>query len=226
MKVLVTGATGFLGQQVVAQLLAQGHEVVASSLHAEKASSAVWYGKVTYHAFNLNELYNGNVYTYFGSPDVLMHLAWEGLPDFNNPIHLEQNLLAQQHFLTAYIQGGGRHIVCTGTCLEYGMKTGALSEDMEAAPICSYAIAKNRLRQYLEALQQKNDFLLQWVRVFYLYGRGQNAKALLPQLEQAVQRGDKVFNMSGGAAARLFESRGGGSHFTAYRLTNACYWYH
>lgn len=51
-------------------------------------------------------------------------------------------------------------------------------------------------------MQQKNNFILQWVRVFYLYGRGQNAKALLAQLEQAVQRGDTVFNMSGGEQER------------------------
>lgn len=51
-------------------------------------------------------------------------------------------------------------------------------------------------------MQKIDKFELKWVRLFYMYGKGQNPSALIPQLEAALSRGDKVFNMSGGQQVR------------------------
>jgi dTDP-6-deoxy-L-talose 4-dehydrogenase (NAD+) len=51
-------------------------------------------------------------------------------------------------------------------------------------------------------LQQQHPFLFKWVRLFYLYGKGQNPNSLVSQLEKAISNGDKVFNMSGGEQVR------------------------
>ena len=51
-------------------------------------------------------------------------------------------------------------------------------------------------------LQTVHPFTLQWVRLFYLYGPGQNPKCLLSQLDAAIDRGDPVFRMSGGEQLR------------------------
>ena len=100
------------------------------------------------------------------------------------------------------VDNGLQNLVVTGTCFEYGMKEGCLSEDMESDPQNPYALAKDRLRKFLEELQRQKPFTLQWIRLFYMYGKGQNPNSLLSQLENALDRGDRAFNMSAGEQLR------------------------
>jgi dTDP-6-deoxy-L-talose 4-dehydrogenase (NAD+) len=73
---------------------------------------------------------------------------------------------------------------------------------MPTAPVTPYGLAKDTLRKFLEMLQEVHPFTLQWVRLFYLYGPGQNPKSLLSQLDAAIEQGDPVFRMSGGEQLR------------------------
>lgn len=204
MKVLVTGASGFIGNHVVQYLLLNNHEVVATSRDESKAKQKTWYDKVKYIPFDITSLSkNENLFDFFGQPDVLIHLAWDGLPNFLDTIHIDKNLFFHYEFLKNYIESGGNHIVITGTCLEYGMQSGSLDEDMIPQPDCAYAVAKDSLRRFIVELQKKHTGLVyQWVRLFYMFGEGQYSKAILPQLELAVKKGENVFNMSGGEQLR------------------------
>src|SRR4029453_4115348 len=58
------------------------------------------------------------------------------------------------------------------------------------------------MRKFLESLKTDSPFTLQWARLFYVYGRGQNPGSLLVQLERALEQGDAEFPMSGGAQLR------------------------
>ena len=204
MKVLVTGASGFVGHHVVQYLLAQNHTVVATSRDEVKVQQKAWYEKVKYIPFDIaNFSTNTNLFTHFGEPDVLIHLAWDGLPNFLDTIHIDKNLFSHYQFLKNYVESGGNHILITGTCLEYGMQSGSLDEDLIPLPDCAYAVAKDSLRRFIVELQKKHTALtFQWMRLFYMYGEGQYSKAILPQLEVAVKKGDTVFNMSGGEQLR------------------------
>jgi dTDP-6-deoxy-L-talose 4-dehydrogenase (NAD+) len=82
------------------------------------------------------------------------------------------------------------------------MQSGALDESMVAKPDNPYGFAKDALRKQLEFLQQRHPFALAWARLFYLHGDGQAPTSLLPLLQKAVERGDAVFNMSGGEQLR------------------------
>jgi dTDP-6-deoxy-L-talose 4-dehydrogenase (NAD+) len=82
------------------------------------------------------------------------------------------------------------------------MQEGALTEDIQAKPANPYAMAKDMLRRRLQELQTGFPFIFRWVRLFYMYGRGQNQKSLLSQLEKALEEGASVFNMSGGDQVR------------------------
>lgn len=202
-KILVTGATGFIGQYVVSELLQRRHHVIASSANANKAAQAPWYDKVEYIPFDLSQADpSADYYRFFGEPDNLIHLAWEGLPDYKADFHLQVNYPRHAAFLENLISGGLRDITVTGTCFEYGMQEGPLSEDLPPQPDNQYAMAKDTLRRFLEDLQGRQHFILKWVRLFYMYGKGQNQKSLLSQLDNAIDRGDKVFNMSGGEQVR------------------------
>jgi len=201
--VLVTGATGFVGNYVVENLLRRGFNVTATSANADKASRASWFPSVKYIPFRFDQLDKTvDCFSFFGRPDILIHLAWEGLPNYKADFHIMENLPRHKLFLTNLIAHGLKDITVTGTCFEYGMQNGALAEDMPALPANPYARAKDELRSYLQGLRQPYSFSFKWARLFYMYGKGQNPNSLLSQLEQALAAGESVFNMSGGEQIR------------------------
>lgn len=200
MKVLVTGATGFVGRHVIQHLSRIGCDVVATAIERELpqelAAPAVRYVPCDLSA------QNENYFDYFGRPEALIHLAWQGLPNYRDLFHLEKNLPSQYSFLKNLLEHGLRDLTAIGTCLEYGPKNGPLSEDLPADPRVPYAISKDTLRRSIEQLRSTHTFSFKWVRVFYLHGDGQNKSSLLEQLKAALDRGDASFKMSGGEQLR------------------------
>ena len=201
MKILVTGATGFIGGYVVRELINQGYRVVATSKNPEKATAFEWISQVQYIPCDLN-VAQENFFQSFRQPDLLIHLAWEGLPNYKDLFHLGKNLFSNYRFLKNMIEHGLKSLAVTGTCFEYGMQSGALSEDMETKPDNPYGLAKDTLRKFLEQLQKKINFEFKWVRLFYMYGKGQSSNSILSQLDKALENGDTSFNMSGGEQLR------------------------
>jgi len=208
MKILVTGATGFLGNYLINDLLTHGIEVIATSRSEDKARTCNWFPQVEYVPFDINDSEKTDVdlFQYFKLPDKLIHLAWEGLPNYKELFHIERNLIPNYYFLKRMIEGGLKDITVTGTCFEYGMQSGCLSESSPSDPQNPYAIAKDSLRRFITVLNAKEQFSFKWVRLFYMYGKGQSDKSLFTQLEKAVANGDKEFNMSGGEQIRDFLS--------------------
>lgn len=202
-KVLVTGATGFIGNYVVEEFVRKGYHVIATSANKEKAVRQNWFSKVTYKPFEFSNFDGkGNYFEYFDNPDLLIHLAWKGLPNYKNDFHLKENLPKDIQFLKNLLDNGLKDITVTGTCLEYGMKEGRLSEDMKSEPIIAYSIAKDEVRKFLEKYSLESDVNFKWIRLFYIYGKGQNINSLLSQLQNAISKKEKVFNMSKGEQVR------------------------
>ena len=199
MRVVVTGATGFVGRHVVARLLARGHAVVASARDLERARAMAWFDEVDFIACDLHDDYRPLVDT---AADALIHLAWPGLPNYKDFFHVSRNLPGDLAFLQAAVDAGTTHLIVAGTCLEYGMQYGPLSEDMETRPTTPYGFAKDALRKALQLLQKEKAFTLQWMRLFYMHGDGQNSKSLLGQLNTAIDEGRTVFDMSRGDQLR------------------------
>ena len=199
MNVVVTGATGFVGRHVVAQLLEHGHGVVASARHIERAREMAWFEDVEFIPCDLHGDFRRLLDV---EADALIHLAWPGLPNYNGFFHVDENLPADITFLKAAVDAGASRLIVAGTCLEYGMQYGPLSEGLETRPTTPYGFAKDALRKALQLLQKEKAFTLQWMRLFYMYGPGQNPKSLLGQLNAAIDEGRAVFDMSKGDQLR------------------------
>jgi len=201
MRVMVTGATGFVGRHVVDALLANEHSVVAVARDVNKAQALSWFKRV--------ELIQCDIHADFSAllraetlPNALVHLAWPGLPNYRDFFHISKNLPADLAFLEAAVKSGVTQLLLAGTCLEYGMQYGPLTEEMETKPTTPYGFAKDALRKSLQLLQRETPFTFQWLRMFYMYGEGQNSKSLLAQLDRAIVEKQAVFNMSMGDQLR------------------------
>lgn len=203
MKILVTGATGFIGSSLINELIQSNKfEIIATSRDQQKAKQSVWFEKVKYLPYDLEKLTYDNLYKYFDKPDLLIHLAWDNLCDYSDLAHIEKNFFYHYRFLKNMLENGLKDLTVTGTCLEYGMQNGCLSEEQSANPSTPYAIAKDTLRKYLKELQKTLPFDYRWIRLFYMYGEGQAKRSLISLLDKAIQNNDERFNMSGGEQLR------------------------
>jgi nucleoside-diphosphate-sugar epimerase len=200
MKILVTGATGFIGNYVVNELLKSNHDIIATGISDPVYEKNSWSGKVNFIKCDLNSKID--FFTHFQKPDSVIHLAWEGLPNYKELFHIEKNLPNNLYFLNNLVKSGLKNLTVSGTCLEYGMLTGCLEESMNVEPHIPYSIAKDTLRKYLVELESQFDFNFKWLRLFYIYGTGQNENSIFSQLDRAIKNKDKVFNMSAGEQLR------------------------
>jgi len=202
MKVLVTGATGFIGYYVIHELLKRDCSIIATDISVEKAKEKDWYKQADFVEHIIGAETGEDLFEKFQQPTAMIHLAWQGLPNYKSLSHFEETLPKQYFFLKKIIESGLKDLTVAGTCFEYGMKSGCLSEDLIPEPANPYALAKNTLHLFLEEYKKISDFHFKWVRLFYLYGKGQNPKSLFAQLDTALENNEKVFNMSGGQQIR------------------------
>ena len=201
MKVAITGASGFLGRYVLGALSKSNVEVVVLVRNVEKLDVDV----SDIHVVEGDIAETGiDWYRKLESPDVLIHLAWGGLPNYKSRRHFEFELPIHYKFLESLVQGGLQSLLVVGTCFEYGDQTGCLSENQKTEPNNPYGFAKDTLRKQLEFLKLEYQFAFSWTRLFYLYGDGQAKSALFSQLRAAIVNEDRIFNMSGGKQIRDF----------------------
>ena len=195
MKIAITGATGFIGQHVRNVLAKTDNDVVLVVRHVERVGDKSAREEIV--AADLSQA-RTDWFELFGRPDVVLHLAWGGLPNYMDYYHVDVELPTQLRFLTALINSGLKKLVVTGTCYEYGLSSGALSEDQETNPNTPYGIAKDRLRKELFKLRSTQHFDITWARIFYPYGEGQSESSIYSQLTRAISDNEKEFAIGSG----------------------------
>lgn len=183
MKIAVTGATGFLGRHVLAELTRRGHR--CTLLVRPGTARPEDFAAHSMARFDLTDA-RSDAYELLGRPDVVLHLAWEGLPNYESRRHLDVELPHQMRFLSSLVRGGLPQLVVSGTCFEYGPGPGELREDSPTSPVNAYGQAKDHLRRFLTDLQRQDRFNLIWARLFYVYGEGQAPHSLYSQVKRAV----------------------------------------
>lgn len=205
-KILVTGATGGIGGMIVETLLKRGFSVVATSRDESKAGHLKNIKNLTYIPYNFDSPVSGNLFEYFDRPDSLVHPAWDKLNEFKNEIHVTEILPKHKLFIENLIANGLKEFNGVGTCYECGLREGELPEDAEGAATLPYAEAKDQLRKYSADLCEQYKVNYKWIRIFYVFGAVKGRKNLYTLLTEAIEKGEKSFNMSPGEQIRDFLS--------------------
>lgn len=202
MKIGVTGAGGFVGAHVLRALArTSGHEIVALT-RSPLRDPPEGVGEIV---CDIRDDRPG-VYDRLNRVDLLVHLAWGGLPNYLSFHHIDDELTVQLRFLRRMIEEGLPALQVTGTCYEYGMAYGPQREDMISAPSNPYGFAKATLLRKLQFLRESIPFRMTWARLFYMHGQGQAPGSLYPLLRAAAERGDSRFPMSSGEQLRDYLS--------------------
>ncbi len=185
MKILVTGANGYLGQGIVKQILDDGEDVIAVDFKTDCVDN-----RAEKKACNLFEI--PDPYEYFNKPDVLLHLASrDGFIHYSDahiidfPKHYE--------FIKKFAEAGCKQIVVMGSMHEVGFFEGSINEYTPCHPVTPYGIAKNALRELTEMICKKNDCVFQWLRGYYIVGNSKYGSSIFSKICSAAQEGKKEF---------------------------------
>jgi nucleoside-diphosphate-sugar epimerase len=191
MKVLVTGASGFIGRHVMELLRRQG--VSAWTLGRTPLP-----GQPSGRHLRYDLLADGSdcaaALRRLGATH-LLHLAWVTEPASyqTSPLNGEW-LQATQSLARAFVQAGGQHMVVAGTCAEYDWSHGWCFEDVTPLlPATPYGAAKDAARRWLRDYGQTQGVRVAWGRIFFPFGRGQANQRLIPALVSALQGRLAVF---------------------------------
>lgn len=203
MRIAITGATGFIGRNLLSELEKGDHTILL--LLRSEFSAREFAPNVERIRFDFTEEPT-NFFERIGKPDALIHLAWGGLPNYRSTHHFESELPRHFNFLKRVILAGVKKVIVAGTCFEYGDVSGCVDEFHPTDPTNPYGFAKDSLRRQLEFLRLTYDFELTWPRIFYLYGTGQASGSLIPLLDAAIDRGDRTFPMTHGEQLRDYMS--------------------
>lgn len=165
MKIAVTGVSGFIGCQVIPVLIRDGYDVIVVVRDKEKVVDFEQDCLIVKHEIGEE---SKDTYVKLRKPDALIHLAW-GLPNYRSLHHIEVELPIHYRIIKLMVESGLKYVSVVGTCFEYGMQSGMLSEDLETRPDNPYGYAKDALRKQLQFLKQDYSFSLLWMRLFYMY---------------------------------------------------------
>lgn len=185
MKILVTGANGYLGKGVVKELLDKGYQVIATDFKSNYIDS-----RATIFEEDLFKI--DNPFEHFGKPDILIHMAWrDGF--VHNSINHINDLPLHYNFIENMIKSGLKHVTVLGSMHEVGFYEGAITENTPTHPQSLYGISKDALRNAIELLCKQNSVIFQWLRGFYIVGNTKDGSSIFSKIIQANLEGKTEF---------------------------------
>ena len=193
-RVLITGATGFIGRHCLPRLIERGVEV-----HAVVRLAHANYPGIMWHLGDILEIGTPAALVKAVRPTHILHLAWCTSPrDYlTNPVN-SRWAAATAELAEAFIGAGGERFVGAGSCAEYAL-TPATADggDKLRGPASLYGMAKAGAFERLTELAAKDDFSFAWARIFFPYGPYQAPERLIPSVIMALLRGNPVDCTSG-----------------------------
>lgn len=183
-RVLVTGATGFVGRHCIPELLEKGHQVhgVFSATEPSPVPGVTW------HQANLLDSTQMIRLIREVAPTHLLHLAWTAKPKVyvNSPENLSW-LRASVELVQLFRDSGGTRLVGAGTCFEYDWSYGFCREPLTPLhPSTLYGTCKHALQLALTGLCTQTELSCAWGRIFFLYGPHEHPDRLVSSVIKAL----------------------------------------
>jgi len=187
-KVLITGASGFIGSHCLPLLVAQNYEV-----HAVYSKTPVeTIEKIYWHQVDLLDTQQLAMLMDIISPSHLLHLAWYAIPGkyWTSPENfrwVQASLVLLEHF----IRVGGQRVVMAGSCAEYDWRYGYCSEQVTPLlPATVYGTCKQALQMMVTAYCVEYGLSSAWGRIFFPYGPGEYPTRLVPSVICSLLKGE------------------------------------
>jgi len=201
MRVMVTGASGFVGSWVLRALADQGHQA-----HAVCRGRPPVDATFEWHGVDLLSADVAEATIAAAQPEVIVHLAWtvEHGAFWTSPANVDW-VAATLRLAQAAAQHGVQRFVGVGTCYEYDWPQHGDCDEASTpiAPTSLYAVAKDATRRVLDAYLAPTATAFAWARLFFLYGPGEGPGRLVPSIARALAAG-KPARCSRGHAVRDF----------------------
>ncbi|MBT3368500.1 MAG: NAD-dependent epimerase/dehydratase family protein, partial [Nitrospina sp.] len=176
-RVLVTGATGFIGKHTLPLLLSKGFEVHAVSSKPIQSDN----GNYIWHQADLLKSDQITNLVAQVSPSHLLHFAWYAEPKkyWASPSNL-QWLQSGLSLVEAFKNNGGKRALFAGTCAEYEWKFSKYLENKTPLnPSTLYGVCKHSLQTILNAYSRETQLSSTWGRIFFLFGPGEHPDRLV-----------------------------------------------
>lgn len=192
-KILITGATGFVGARVARLLVDQGRDV-ALLMRSESNSRRIedLLDRCTILQGDMSSLEKLRSPLRDFAPQAVLHLAWEGVKgaDRNSPIQM-RNVSSSIDLYRLTAELGCRHFIGLGSQAEYGQLQGKISESGPARPTTVYGSAKFATGLLLERAAATSDRPFAWLRLFSSYGPDDDPSWMIPYMITRLLAGEK-----------------------------------
>lgn len=186
MKILVTGANGYLGQGIVKHLLALGHYVVAADFNVDHVDDRA--DRKVCDLFSVSN----DPYNYFGKPDALLHLAWRNGFVHYSDSHIE-DIFKHYAFIKSFAESNVKKIASMGSMHEIGFFEGSIKEDTPCNPTTPYGISKNTLRELTMMFCKQKNKKFQWFRGYYIVGNSKYGSSIFSKITDSEIEGKEMF---------------------------------